>query len=176
MDGSLRQYARHRGESLKAVQKAITSRRISGPIRGRLDFAKADAEWTRNTAPRVSAGRTAPRASTGRATKPGSNGDALNYATARAIREQFAARLAKLDYDERIGKLVDRAKVEAAAFDVYRGLRDQLLTIPDRVAALVAAESDQGKVRNILDAELRARLNDFADKAGGTQQQLPVAG
>ena len=40
---SLRAYARHRGVSLRAVQKAIASGRIAAPAEGRLDAATADA-------------------------------------------------------------------------------------------------------------------------------------
>jgi len=55
--GSLRAYARHRaganldGQSLAAVQKAISSQRISAAItpEGKIDFKQADALWTANT-------------------------------------------------------------------------------------------------------------------------------
>ena len=46
---SLRQYARHRGVGLSAVQKAITSKRVSTLKDGRVDSEAADAEWKRNT-------------------------------------------------------------------------------------------------------------------------------
>src|SRR5580692_5302217 len=49
---SLRAYARHRGVSLRAVQKALASGRISARADGRLDADAADANWARNTAPR----------------------------------------------------------------------------------------------------------------------------
>src|SRR5258705_10241242 len=49
---SLRAYARHRGVSLRAVQKALQSGRISAREDGRLDADVADANWARNTAPR----------------------------------------------------------------------------------------------------------------------------
>src|ERR1035438_4935976 len=46
---SLRQYARHRGVGLSAVQKAISSKRVSTLKDGRVDSETADAEWKRNT-------------------------------------------------------------------------------------------------------------------------------
>src|SRR6266852_5587299 len=49
---SLRAYARHRGVSLRAVQKAIKSGRIAAREDGRLDADVADVNWARNTAPR----------------------------------------------------------------------------------------------------------------------------
>ena len=51
-EGGLRAYARHRGESLKAVQKAIQAGRITGSIEGVIDFELADDGWRRNTAQR----------------------------------------------------------------------------------------------------------------------------
>lgn len=48
---SLRAYARHRGVSLKAVQKAIESGRITKTPDGKINPEQADAEWARNTAP-----------------------------------------------------------------------------------------------------------------------------
>src|SRR5271156_1675800 len=49
---SLRAYARHRGVSLRAVQKALASGRIAAREDGRLDPDLADTNWARNTAPR----------------------------------------------------------------------------------------------------------------------------
>jgi len=40
-----------------------------------------------------------------------------SYAQSRAVRELYLARLVKLDYEERTGKLVDAAEVAKAAFD-----------------------------------------------------------
>ncbi|MBI3693743.1 MAG: hypothetical protein HY238_02725 [Acidobacteria bacterium] len=64
-------------------------------------------------------------------------------------------RLAKLDYEERSGKLVDAEEVTKAAFDDARVVRDRLLTIADRIASLLAAESDSKKVYNILASGIR---------------------
>src|ERR1035441_908465 len=49
---SLRGYARHRGVSLRAVQKALKSGRISAREDGRLDADVADKNWASTTAPR----------------------------------------------------------------------------------------------------------------------------
>src|ERR1051326_7764278 len=57
MDVSLRAYARHRGVSLGAVQKAIKAGRIQKTSSGQIDVEAADAQWERNTAPRPSGER-----------------------------------------------------------------------------------------------------------------------
>src|SRR3989304_739104 len=48
---SLRAYAKHRGVSLPAVQKAIRAGRITTTPAGKIDSARADADWERNTTP-----------------------------------------------------------------------------------------------------------------------------
>ena len=46
---SLRQYAKHRGVSHTAVEKAVKQGRIHLTPDGRLDVEAADREWSRNT-------------------------------------------------------------------------------------------------------------------------------
>ena len=48
---SIRAYAQHRGVSHTAVAKAIKAGRISVEPDGKIDPAKADAQWSRNTLP-----------------------------------------------------------------------------------------------------------------------------
>jgi len=169
---SLRAYAKHRGVTLRAVQKAIQSGRIRTTPEGQIDPAQADADWERNTGPRAGASiafpsppprspvpslaAEPPRAELGAA-------GSLDYARARAIHEHYKARKAKLDYEERLGKLLSRDEVTVAAFNRFRTFRDGMLNIPDRVAAQLAAESDPGKVHEVLRTEIRKALLEFAD-------------
>jgi hypothetical protein len=92
---------------------------------------------------------------------------AFDYARARAVRENYLARLAKIDFEERSGKLVSRDEVEIAAFNKFRTFRDGMLNVPDRVGAVLAADSDPAKVHAILTAEIRRALLEFADGANG---------
>lgn len=48
---SQRAYSRHAGVSLRAVQKAISSGRISVTASGKIDAAQADIDWRKNTDP-----------------------------------------------------------------------------------------------------------------------------
>jgi hypothetical protein len=107
---------------------------------------------------------------------------ALDYAKARAIIAHYEARLAKIDYEERIKKLINADEVSVAAFNLFRMFRDRTLTIPDRVVGALIAEIrealqvagidpelvkniDMGKVHGILMAEIRGALEEFADAA-----------
>ena len=46
---SLRAYAKHRGVTLKAVQKAVARKRIKLESDGTVDAARADRDWTANS-------------------------------------------------------------------------------------------------------------------------------
>ena len=46
---SLRAYAKHRGVTLKAVQKAIARKRIKLESDGTVDAARADRDWAANS-------------------------------------------------------------------------------------------------------------------------------
>jgi hypothetical protein len=154
---SLRAYARHRGVSLAAVQKALRSGRISTTAEGMIDSDQADGEWDAKTRPgQRQPDRGAPAATSG---DPGSG---LDYFRARAVRENYLARLAKIEFEEKTAKLVSRDEVQVAAFTKARTVRDNLLNIPDRLAATLAAETDADKVHQMLTTEIRKALDELA--------------
>jgi hypothetical protein len=154
---SQRAYAKHRGVALSAVQKAISTGRISTMSDGRIDSGVADGEWAANTKARPPAVRR----------QQGEDDSdafgAAQYSKARAVREHYQARLAKIEYEERVGSLVSKDEVQVAAFNTHRVIRDAMLNIPDRVAAMLAAETDEAKCYEILATEIRKALNEFAD-------------
>jgi hypothetical protein len=191
---SLRAYARHRGVSLRAVQKAIQSGRIERTPAGKIDVQTADTQWDRRTAPRPLIAKRSgppanlqkqravsavdqggqplepnripntvaePRKEPPRGDLPGAS--AGDYSRARAVRENYLAHMSKLDFEERSGKLIRRDEVQVAAFNRFRTFRDGMLNLPDRLAAVLAAESDSVKVHDILATEIRKALLEFAD-------------
>ena len=90
-----------------------------------------------------------------------------SLAANRAIREMYAARITKLEFEERSKKLVpvDEVKLELAKLHLM--VRDNLRTIPDRIAPLLAAETDKGKLHSIILEEIRhclEGLNSFDNR------------
>lgn len=158
----IRAYARHRGVSHVAVLKAIRTGRISLTKSGKINVAKADADWDANTAPYS------------RSRKPETDSDRPDsraaYAVSRAVREQFEAKLAKLEFEERSGKLIDRMLVESTWFEKGRLIRDGILNIPDRLSQLLASINEPRKIHQLLDSELRKALNSVADDIHRTVQ------
>ncbi len=159
---SLRAYAKHRGVSLAAVQKAIHSGRITPTSDGLIDSERADAEWSAKTRPGQ---RRTKQAAPPQPIEAPAGG--LDYFRARAIRESYLARLAKIEFEERTAKLVSRDEVQVAAFTNGRTVRDNLLNIPDRLAATLAAETDADRVHHLLSAEIRRALEELAGANSG---------
>jgi len=169
---SRRGYARHRGVSEAAVRQAIKGGRITLKQDGTIDPRAADRQWERNTDP------TKPRNSvTGdpkrRKESPdapsmpmGGNGkgpaeSTAGYAKARGFREVYAARLAKLAYEERIGSMVPRAVVERGAYLAGQELRDRILLFSAKLAPVVARLSEERACRELIQKEARALIEDL---------------
>lgn len=172
MGMSVRAYAQHRGVSHPAVIKAIKSGRIATEPDGSIDPIKADAQWDRHTrtaqptTPKVANARPSASAAPP-VSSPQTSDDTrgVDYHKARAVRETYAARLAKLDFEERSAKLISKDEADTEFFTLARQLRDRIQQIPRKVApeivALVVATPDVRGVTDILDAAIREALEDL---------------
>ena len=181
---SIRAYGRHRGVSHSAVRKALATGRIVAGEDGTIDPALADSQWATSTnlsKPRNSViGTPKKRRVPGAPSDPLSTlgcgaGEALNgpptgdaarlvasYAASRAAREAYLARLTKLEFEERSGKLVDADQVRAHVYGLGRRLRDAFLGLPDRVAPLLVGQSDQATVHRLLTQEIMTCLAELS--------------
>ena len=189
MGMSIREYATHHGVSHVAVIKAIKSGRIKKEADGTIDPSKADAAWERNTNPAQQRKpdpapvpfRPAPasdkpipvpqpnppalpvRQPTQRPAEPEpgpSVAGAPNYQISRAVRETYNAKLTRLDYEERTGKLLNAEDVAKEAFALARRVRDRLLNIPSRMASVLASETDSKAIEALLGQELRFAIDE----------------
>ena len=88
----------------------------------------------------------------------------MGYSKARELNEAYKAALKKLEYEERSGKLVSREIVEKQAFDAANATKEACLAIPDRVAPLVAAESDAFQCKQIILKEINYILQEIGEK------------
>lgn len=66
-------------------------------------------------------------------------GDLLSTAEAERVKENYLARLRKLEFETKAGVLVDRAAAEKLLFEAAREIRDAWLAWPARVAVPMAA-------------------------------------
>jgi hypothetical protein len=180
---SLREYARRVGVSHTAVQKAINTGRLSACLgkdkQGNVKIADpelADREWAANTDQSSPTNRitgepkrrketaTAPYEPRQAAVPPPKgtedHGGAMpdkgpSYAKSRAIREAYMARLAKLEFDQKAGKVINADEARVAVFNIGRRARDMLLAVPDRVAPLVVGQDDAHEIHRLLMDEMR---------------------
>lgn len=84
------------------------------------------------------------------------------YAEHQAKREYYKAEISRLEYEERVAKLIEAEKVDAEWFRLTRIVRDAMMNIPSRLAGVLASESDEHKVSQILEKELRDALEALA--------------
>lgn len=146
-------YAKHRSVSRQAVYKAIAEGRIQ-LVQGRIDRAVADREWAENSAP-------AGAAPDG---EPALAGAGSSYNRARTGWQLYRMQLARLDYEERSGRLVDAEAVRTAAFEESRRTREKVMAVPARIAAQLAMKS-RAECARILTLELRRALEEIAGPA-----------
>lgn len=98
------------------------------------------------------------------------------YTESRARSEFERANLLTLERKQRVGELVDAAEVRREAFALARTVRDGMLSIPSRVAPLLAAESDPHKCGLILRAEIEHVLLALADAGNDSKAPPPTDG
>jgi len=82
-------------------------------------------------------------------------GGGPSYAKSRAIREAYQARLSKLEYEEKAGKMLPADAVRVTMFNTTRRCRDMLMAVPDRVTPLVVGLTDQHEIHRLLTDEVR---------------------
>ncbi|MHB1098522.1 MAG: hypothetical protein ACYCZR_03090 [Burkholderiales bacterium] len=149
------EYARHRGVSPMAVSKAVKAKRIL-LIDGKIDPEVADIQWEKNTHPEQAA-----RANAGKGPQLAAN-ESSEYWLIKIRREKAEALKIELQLAEMCGKLVERAKVEAASYQVGRLLRDMVLAVPGKLAAELAAISDPMQIEIRMRDELRKVLSEIS--------------
>lgn len=182
-----REYARHRGVTLGAVQKAIRDGRISANADKKIESDVADRDWQDNTdASRVAMSALEQRAQLvpapvlaapaqpgpaagqrGAASPPvGGEGDELagsdraanEYREHRATRERYQALKQQLEYEQAIGQLINVDDAKRIVYTSFRALRDAVMNVTARVKDQLAAENDPHVCEAMLEGELSAAL------------------
>lgn len=81
----------------------------------------------------------------------------------RARREHYQAEKAKQEALHGRGELVPTDDVRREASRLARQVRDRLLIIPSRIAAMLATMQDQEEVRQLVQGEIEMALKGLAD-------------
>lgn len=179
-----------RGTSHVAVINAINDQRLTPPAvqrNGRfwiIDAAAADQQWADRTDPSehgaMGGGTALPigierqetkavlavqKQSTPLSHPPATAKGGPPLATSKQVRAAYEAKMAELDYKERIEELGDLNAVRTRAAKLARQVRDLLLIIPTRNAARLAAMSDPEDVRALLEEEIENALKGLKQHA-----------
>ena len=155
---NLTAYAKHRGVSVAAVSKSIIEGKLNGAFildgnSKSIDPDEADRLWDAQS---FANNRT-------RSTEQMESAPAAqNYAKARSAKETFAAKTAQLHYEQKAGKLCRIDDVKRAAQETARVTRDAVLAMPDRLAPVLAAETDHHKIRELLIKEFHNVLTNLS--------------
>ena len=176
------EWARRRGFSRQYVHRLV-KRGVVRLTDGGIDPAQADAALAALREParpprRRAGGRKEPVRAPGAGERDGirppagarsdpfdptSGGDLPTLLLKTRIKSEVErARLLEIKAKVEAGRYLDADEVEVAAFNKARILRDALLNIPDRLAAVLAAETDAGKVHAVLSAEIRTALEELS--------------
>ena len=81
-----------------------------------------------------------------------------DFLASRARREAAEAAIAELRLAEQRGEVIRTDAVRAALSTALAATRDRLLSIPDRLAPVLAAESAPQRVHEVMSAEIRDAL------------------
>lgn len=153
----------------QAVSKAEKSGRISRAASGMFDLDAASIQYRLHTDPEQQARSMQQRSDGGtEVLDPPAvelRGDAAALIAAKARREAAEAQLAELELAEKRGEIMAVGEHKRVLFAVARSVRDALLQIPVRAAALLSAESSTQGCQAILDAEIHKALQQLADGA-----------
>ncbi|TCS37474.1 hypothetical protein EDC30_104278 [Paucimonas lemoignei] len=165
-------YARRRGVSPAAVTKAVKSGRIT-EIDGKIDPDVADIQWSRNTdvaqSARTSDSILKSPTSTKESRQEGQEDSAILVARTRT--EIARAELFEIEIAEKRGTLVLAEGVKKAAFEKARIVRSALEGLPDRLAPVLAAETDPARCHQLMMAEIKRVLRELAAGEGEQTRQ-----
>lgn len=180
---SLRAYARHRGVSLAAVQKAIDSNRITTipneKGKPKIDPEVADIQWAKNTRPdqqergslknfeKTQADLASFATKAAEVSAPGNNN---MLSTEKAETEGVRRQLMELQLKQKLGELVSVSDIERAMATKLKAANEALNSLADRLAPILAAETDVDQVDKILRTEIRRAMNLIAQEAPATTQ------
>lgn len=154
---TVKEYAGVKGISERAVLKQINAGKLNATRRGRSWRIELGEDRPAN-------GSTNPSGMAPHESGDGQTGDALALLRAKVKKEQATAALKDMEARQRSGELLEKSTVAKQAADCARKVRDNILRISGKCAPEWAAETDPHKLELLIDAELRAALEELSDE------------
>jgi hypothetical protein len=141
------EYARRRGKSRQYIGR-LAKAGVLVMRGGLVDAAASDAVLDDRP------DRIEPPAPPASDPQPGSS-----YAQARLADMVFRAKLRRLEFETRQGKLIEAETVKTRWASILVELKERILAVPDKLAPEIAAINDERQVREVLKREMHALLN-----------------
>ena len=160
------EYARHRKVSQPYISK-LAKNGILVMRGGKVDVAATDTVLDDRPVDDVNVPPAAPVAPPSRPAGESLGQTGASFGQARTVEMVFRAKLRRLEYETRQGKLIEAELVRKTIADAVRGVRDGILGLPDRLATVLAAESEAKKVHVALKTELARQLEALANAIAG---------
>lgn len=159
------EYAKLRNVSKVAVYTAIKNGRLDGARNGDglIDVEIADRLWVENADPRKGGKVVKGEPKIAQSFRLGEGRPTLTES--KTLEAEYKAQLARIEFEEKSGKLVDAEKVKKEAFKLARLTRDALLAIPDRLSAELAGITDPFVVHEKIMTEIRGAISEISKVA-----------
>lgn len=164
---SIRQYAKDRGISHTAVNKAVKAGRLH-LVDGKIDPAAADKEWAKNTRVWPGGRKTKeepptdpPKLKLRNSEDPGGPPTG-SLAHAQLVKEQARAKRAVLEVERMEAQLVDAEEVAQAWAAMIQTAKNKALMLPSELAPKLAVESDAVACEALLKAGIHAMLSELS--------------
>jgi hypothetical protein len=156
------------GRMIDSKQADAAIRNTSAnPERSKLRSRKPSDKRTPRTRRVTAQSATGPAAGRGSATK--------SLTAAKAMRENYMAQMAKLDYEKQVANLLPREQVLIAEQRKNANIRTQFRKLARSVAPLLARVSDPAEIENLLREEIDLVLNQLARDPLALQGEMPAA-
>lgn len=88
----------------------------------------------------------------------------VDFNKAKAEREGYNAKLARLNYEQKVGELVKVEVVEKRIYELALQVRDSLLSIPNKISPELASMTNERKINAFLDKTIREAIESLADE------------
>ena len=161
------EYARHRRKSRQYISQ-LAKAGVLVMRAGKIDVRATDTVLDDKPVDEMHeppAAATASPARVGGDSLPQAGG--ASFGQARTIEMVFRAKLRRLEFETKQARLIEAEAVRKTVAEAVRTIRDGILGLPDRLATVLAAESDPKKVHVILKTELTRELEGLAHAISG---------
>lgn len=154
-------YAKHRGVNLSTVKDWIKEGKLEGCIKHGSNNRK---QINQSLADKALDGGvdSGPDSSYSETTEAQGVNANMSLTKARTAKTALEAQSARLKYEQLAGNLVSRKEVETAAEELGMKIKEGLLTLPDRLAPVLASETSIEEINYILTQAIDESLRDLA--------------